>query len=208
MNRLQSRRHWLRRHAWPVFLTSALCIVWPGFVVATLHWRLGITTSVGGRPLSFGETVWLYLPDAVPCALSIHLAFLLTLWATRRPFRWWVWILALIFAGTPLGLECGRLLAEYLWKFNRSATAWEAIFAPAAGVLVTWDLALVADWMLNLGLSRERRRRIAAGRCVTCGYDLRAQIAAKRPNCPECGTPIPLPAARAQRSLHKPPLTR
>jgi len=38
------------------------------------------------------------------------------------------------------------------------------------------------------------KRRIAAGHCAKCGYDLRAHRPGQR--CPECGTPIPLDETR------------
>lgn len=55
-----------------------------------------------------------------------------------------------------------------------------------------WWVTLPAP-LLALGYSgHRRRRRIAAGRCPTCGYDLRATPQ----RCPECGTaPEPRGAA-------------
>ncbi len=190
MTRLPNRRQWLRRYAWPALVTSGLCVVWAGVVIALLYWKLGITTSINGRRLTFSENVLLYLPGGAVCALGVHLVFLLILWATCRPFRWWVWALVVFIAGTPVAVECGRRVAEYLWQLNRSAAAWEATFAPATGMFAGWGLTLLADWILNIRRQRTHKQLIAAGRCVSCGYDLRAQIATGRSSCPECGTVI------------------
>lgn len=48
-----------------------------------------------------------------------------------------------------------------------------------------WALALVTA-VLPIAWIFRRRRRVSAGHCGTCGYDLRASA----DRCPECGTPI------------------
>ena len=47
-------------------------------------------------------------------------------------------------------------------------------------------LATLALWQLISPAAR-RRKRLANGLCLRCGYDLRASAA----RCPECGTPVP-----------------
>ena len=41
-------------------------------------------------------------------------------------------------------------------------------------------------WAIVAYRREQRRKRVVAGRCVKCGYDLRASVG----QCPECGTPI------------------
>lgn len=50
-------------------------------------------------------------------------------------------------------------------------------------VIVLGSLVLPAVWALRW---HQRKLRIAARRCIRCGYDLRAST----DRCPECGTPI------------------
>lgn len=54
-------------------------------------------------------------------------------------------------------------------------------------------LGLPSCWIIlsNLG-DRRRRKRLSAGCCVSCGYDLRGTRAAGRVECPECGTAAPV----------------
>jgi hypothetical protein len=61
-------------------------------------------------------------------------------------------------------------------------TVWLIAFPHWALVVVTGILPLV--WLMNH--RRAARRRIAAGLCPICGYDLRASSG----RCPECGEPI------------------
>lgn len=74
--------------------------------------------------------------------------------------------------------------------------------------LPLWAIALVSSVLPAVIAVRwnSRRRRRVAGRCVECGYDLRASKNA----CPECGTSIPAakserdwPSARAKRLMSR-----
>jgi hypothetical protein len=54
-----------------------------------------------------------------------------------------------------------------------------------------WALALAFGWPPGLSLIRWfRRRRVAPGCCIHCGYDLRAHKVGDK--CPECGAAISL----------------
>ena len=57
---------------------------------------------------------------------------------------------------------------------------------------VAWVFMLPpAGWARRAWLARRARRRLASQLCVACGYDVRASTE----HCPECGTPVPSPAA-------------
>jgi hypothetical protein len=75
-----------------------------------------------------------------------------------------------------------------------------------------WEAAVVSGSISGLMFWRARRsrgrslvaRRIRAGLCLECGYDLRAS----KERCPECGTPIPLDKTRHRlpgKDLKPPP---
>jgi hypothetical protein len=84
---------------------------------------------------------------------------------------------------TPSEMHFARLGYRFSFSYS-SASSW-AVYAtiPLWGVVVLFQLAptvyLARAW-------RSRRLR-AKGRCVVCGYDLRASP----DRCPECGAPRP-----------------
>ena len=85
----------------------------------------------------------------------------------------------------PNGLGFGLLVGATTWNGHETIRVWHA------GVAVPWwYLALLAcatpAQMLAKALWRQRRseRRRRSGRCLACGYDLRATPE----RCPECGS--------------------
>jgi hypothetical protein len=73
----------------------------------------------------------------------------------------------------------------------------QAFRVPIDGEIGPRTVIVVSHWLVFAGLllppaawavrARRRRRREAAGRCLECGFDLRAS----RRRCPECGAGIP-----------------
>jgi hypothetical protein len=59
-----------------------------------------------------------------------------------------------------------------------------------SGMLVYLPPVILALWLIEKLRQRKRDKRIKAGLCVKCGYDLRATP----DRCPECGTVAVKPA--------------
>ena len=96
---------------------------------------------------------------------------------------------------------------DYLFRVGGSTHAERLGFgyAYAAG---KWHILVVPYWAILLVSlltplaarpfrGRRARRRVAAGLCVKCGYDLRASPRV----CPECGTPVEDAARRPLRAV-------
>ena len=76
---------------------------------------------------------------------------------------------------------------------------WYGVEAPY-WLVCAISAPLPIRWLLR---RRRHRRRTAAGRCPTCGYDLRATPE----RCPECGTAVPAHAAGSKGSAEPSKLT-
>jgi hypothetical protein len=122
-----------------------------------------------------------------------------TLWAGKRPAGWsrvrsdW------------FGRRVAQQLGAEVSFWNRLGFAARRFEWAQEGMVSELRIIVVPYWfllalatplparLLLRGLSSRRRRQLAAaGRCTTCGYDLRGTPA----RCPECGS-TPQPQAKA-----------
>lgn len=103
-------------------------------------------------------------------------------WEERRELRFAIYVLiALWFLDLPTGLIKTWLALQNLSSFPGSTRSFWS-FIPSQCFMGP-ALGLIALWYDRKRLKDEQRE---AGRCVNCGYDLRAT-----PNrCPECGTVV------------------
>ena len=91
------------------------------------------------------------------------------------------WLVFLVTEGlAPLWLPLSLLTYRPVPGYNSALTTMLAVYVPVA--------ALTAMWRGRCERRRLRASRRAAGKCVRCGYDLRATPA----RCPECGA-VPEP---------------
>jgi hypothetical protein len=87
----------------------------------------------------------------------------------RQGCRWRFWEFGIVYSSSV--------------EHDNTLTTWRCLVFPH------WFAALVTAILPAIVLVRWRRdrRRVAEGRCETCGYDLRATP----DRCPECGTLTP-----------------
>jgi hypothetical protein len=105
----------------------------------------------------------------------------------RPPIDGQFWLVFGLTEGSaPFWLPLSFVLYQPVVGHNEDVTMVAAVYVPVA--------ALTAAWRWRRERSRLRTSRRAAGRCVRCGYDLRATQA----RCPECG-------AVAEPPHHPPP---
>jgi hypothetical protein len=97
-------------------------------------------------------------------------------WETPAPQTWWN--------------RLGFYTAQTGWESSFASESQEWVAVPAWLPVLAF-LVLPVVWIVR---RRKARRRVSAGLCETCGYDLRGTPE----RCPECGT---VPKRRLNRGL-------
>jgi hypothetical protein len=87
------------------------------------------------------------------------------------------------FCGVTIGEELSPTGLQRFWTIG--LPLW---------MLVVACSIVPGRWFLFQVRAQRRRQRADAGKCVTCGYDLRAST----DRCPECGEPIRQPDGEAR----------
>jgi hypothetical protein len=62
--------------------------------------------------------------------------------------------------------------------------AWGVAIVPR-WLIIAWGVPTLIWWAWDTTRERRRAHRLATGRCLACGYDLRGTP--ERKTCPECG---------------------
>ena len=100
----------------------------------------------------------------------------------RAPIDGEFWLVFGLTEGlAPLWLPLSLIIYQPVAGYNAALTTMVAVYVPVAG--------LTAVWRGRCERRRLQASRRAAGRCVQCGYDLRATPA----RCSECGAVSQLP---------------
>ena len=154
------------------------------------RWLLRILADASlvlGRVIVF---IWIYshfstpffricVPPRYELSVEVHKGSMSWYWSRDRVYE------SLSTEAIVSNLRSGGYLRKY-FQVNRSGFFLFApgghgwLFAPAWSALL---LSLILP-LARIGVHRHARRRARAGRCHTCGYDLRATP----DRCPECGT--------------------
>ena len=169
------RKRW-RGSSWlSVLLVVVAASGWGGVILNNGQWRLAVNGSRGGFVIT---------GDLLSVTVGVRWGWPSRAWIGREHLR---------ATGNPGRLQVrepdetlgfGVVLETRSWSGNDVITVWHAGVA-----LPWWYLLLFAfaapvqrlgRWLWSQRTSERRRR---AGRCVRCGYDLRASPE----RCPECG---------------------
>ena len=103
-----------------------------------------------------------------------------------------------VFIPRPIALNKYRVVdlkvLRYIAQDPATAVSERAVLVPF-WVVAPLLAVLPAWWFVRYRRRAVRRRRLSAGQCLRCGYDLRAQLPGDR--CPECGAPVVADAAES-----------
>lgn len=158
------------------------------FLAATSIYRL-LASQPSDRFVMFGALIAVVTSWAI--ATPLLLAFMRKGDRITRLQRLAAWLLTGTIIETVAIIPLDVMIRRRSSCYCSEGTYWALLLLGSVGAVILGP----AVYLLPLG---RRRRRLAAGQCIACGYDMTAIPEAARTRCPECGAgwrdePAPAP---------------
>ena len=115
---------------------------WAGVTLIILNYDMGIrTTWPNGDPLSLPALWLLQAVGASPFLLGAFAALWVGACVMRHSPPWRVWVLSLLYLGTPTAIISATWIRDYILPRIGYGQLWEEMLPPALGLITSCVLA-------------------------------------------------------------------
>ena len=193
---LESHKQWLRRMTLPSIALTFGVVLWSSILGVVIYRMLGVSiVSVNGRPATLADEILINGVGGAITAVFLNCFLLIFLFIGRIPFKWWLLVILVIIAGTPLALYSGWRIADYLWTLNQGGIAWEGFAPQVLGLALAWVLHIpLSIWLSKYKFVIVKVDDSHKSPCPRCGYELFGSNG----TCPECDWQIPISLLKSE----------